>query len=129
MCLVETGTRDEKTGKINMLPKLVPACNTPVRDGTVVVTQKREGRSVPGRWSKRICSLRHPIDCPICDKAGECMLQDYHFRYGQKERRADILPFTSRRRDVGTTSRSSWIAASCAAAACDSLGRSAAPAN
>ena len=45
--------------------------------------------------------LRHPIDCPICDKAGECMLQDYHFRYGQKERRADILPFTSRRRDVG----------------------------
>ena len=45
--------------------------------------------------------LRHPIDCPICDKAGECDLQDYHFRYGQKERRADIKPFTSRRRDLG----------------------------
>ena len=27
--------------------------------------------------------LRHPVDCPICDKAGECLLQDYHFRYGQ----------------------------------------------
>ena len=45
--------------------------------------------------------LRHPIDCPICDKAGECDLQDYHFRYGQAERRADIRPFTSRRREVG----------------------------
>ena len=45
--------------------------------------------------------LRHPIDCPICDKAGECLLQDYHFRYGQDERRADLRPFTSRRRDLG----------------------------
>ena len=45
--------------------------------------------------------LRHPVDCPICDKAGECELQDYYFRYGQKERRADIKPFTSRRRDLG----------------------------
>jgi len=46
--------------------------------------------------------LRHPIDCPICDKAGECQLQDYHFRYGQAQRRADLRPFTSRRRDVGS---------------------------
>ena len=46
--------------------------------------------------------LRHPIDCPICDKAGECILQDYHFRYGQGERRADLRPFTSRRRDSAT---------------------------
>ena len=45
--------------------------------------------------------LRHPIDCPICDKAGECRLQDYHFEHGQDERRADIRPFTSRRRDIG----------------------------
>ena len=45
--------------------------------------------------------LRHPIDCPICDKAGECKLQDYYFKYGQKERRADLVPFTSRRRDLG----------------------------
>jgi NADH-quinone oxidoreductase subunit G len=45
--------------------------------------------------------LRHPIDCPICDKAGECRLQDYHFLHGQAERRADLRPFTSRRRDIG----------------------------
>ena len=45
--------------------------------------------------------LRHPIDCPICDKAGECTLQDYHFRYGQAARRTDVMPFTSRKRDLG----------------------------
>ena len=47
--------------------------------------------------------LRHPIDCPICDKAGECRLQDYHFEHGHAERRADIKPFTSRRRALGDT--------------------------
>jgi NADH-quinone oxidoreductase subunit G len=47
--------------------------------------------------------IDHPIDCPICDKAGECLLQDYHFTHGQKQRRADVKPFTSRRREMGDT--------------------------
>ena len=47
--------------------------------------------------------LRHPIDCPICDKAGECLLQDYHFQHGRDKRRADLKPFTSRRRPMGDT--------------------------
>jgi NADH-quinone oxidoreductase subunit G len=47
--------------------------------------------------------LDHPIDCPICDKAGECLLQDYHFHHGQPQRRPDIRPFTSRRRSLGPT--------------------------
>jgi NADH-quinone oxidoreductase subunit G len=47
--------------------------------------------------------IDHPIDCPICDKAGECLLQDYHFQHGQPERRADIHAFHSRKRDVGPT--------------------------
>ena len=47
--------------------------------------------------------MRHPIDCPICDKAGECLLQDYHFLHGRSQRRADLKPFTSRRRPVGDT--------------------------
>ena len=38
MCLVETGTLDAQTGKITMLPKLSPACQTPAKDGTVFVT-------------------------------------------------------------------------------------------
>jgi len=100
MCLVEVGTRDAKTGQINMMPKLVPACNTPATDGTVIVTQSEKVQRARAMVEERLL-VRHPIDCPICDKAGECLLQDYHFQYGEKERRADLRPFTSRRRDIG----------------------------
>jgi NADH-quinone oxidoreductase subunit G len=102
MCLVEMGTRNPKTGQITMTPKLVPACQMAAKDGTVFVTQSEKVRKA--RAMVEECLLyNHPIDCPICDKAGECFLQDYHFRHGQEERRADLHPFTSRRRDVGPT--------------------------
>jgi NADH-quinone oxidoreductase subunit G len=100
MCLVETGMRDPKSGEITMLPKLVPACNLPVRDATVLVTNSEKVAQARAMVEENLL-LRHPIDCPICDKAGECRLQDYHFQYGQSQRRADVRPFTSRRRDVG----------------------------
>ncbi len=102
MCLVESGRKDPESGEINMLPKLVPACQTPATDGTVFVTDSpkiTEARSMV----EEDLLIRHPIDCPICDKAGECHLQDYHFQHGQPQRRADIKPFTSRRRTMGDT--------------------------
>ncbi|MGQ9504865.1 MAG: 2Fe-2S iron-sulfur cluster-binding protein [Thermogutta sp.] len=100
MCLVEVGTQDPKTGQIVMLPKLVPACNTPAKDGTVLVTNSEKVAQARAMAEEDLL-LRHPIDCPICDKAGECRLQDYHFNYGRAERRAEIRPFTSRKRDIG----------------------------
>ena len=100
MCLVETGTRDAESGEISMMPKLVPACNTFVTDGTVLVTNSEKVQRARAMVEESLL-LRHPIDCPICDKAGECRLQDYHYQYGQPERRADIRPFESRRRDIG----------------------------
>ena len=100
MCLVEIGTRDA-SGKVTMGPKPVPACNTQVRDGTVIVTQSEKVQHARALVEEALL-VDHPIDCPICDKAGECRLQDYYFKYGQAEgRRADIKPFTSRRRDLG----------------------------
>ena len=102
MCLVEVGTRDAKTGEISMMPKLVPACNTIVTDGTVLVTNSVNVQRARAMVEEKLL-LKHPIDCPICDKAGECTLQDYHFQYGQHERRADLRPFTSRRRELGET--------------------------
>ena len=100
MCLVEVGTRNPKSGEIKMEPKLVPACNTWVTDQMVIVTNSEKVARARAMVEEGLL-LRHPIDCPICDKAGECLLQDYHFQYGQKERRADLEPFTSRRRDIG----------------------------
>lgn len=100
MCLVETGKRDAATGKVQMMPKLVPACQTPATDGTVFVTESANVTNARAMVEEDLL-LRHPVDCPICDKAGECSLQDYHFLHGRPERRADIKPFTSRRRDLG----------------------------
>jgi NADH-quinone oxidoreductase subunit G len=102
MCLVECGKKDEKTGKVAMQPRLVPACQTPATDGTVFVTNSEKVKNSRAMVEEDLL-LRHPVDCPICDKAGECTLQDFHFEYGQKERRADIKPFTSRRRSLGDT--------------------------
>ncbi|MCC6123728.1 MAG: (2Fe-2S)-binding protein [Pirellulales bacterium] len=103
MCLVEVGSKDAKTGKIAMQPKLVPACNQTAVEGTVIVTNSEKVARTRAMVEEDLL-LRHPIDCPICDKAGECSLQDYHFAHGQDQRRADLQPFTSRRRDIGDVS-------------------------
>lgn len=100
MCLVETGQKNKETGKVEMVPKLVPACQTPAKDGTVIVTNSPKVKANQNFVQEGIL-LDHPVDCSICDQAGECWLQDYYFNYGNKERRADIRPFTSRRRDLG----------------------------
>ena len=100
MCLVETGTKNKATGEISMMPRLVPACQTPAKDGTVVVTNSPKVRANQNFVQEGIL-LDHPVDCPICDQAGECWLQDYYFNYGQPERRADVRPFTSKKRELG----------------------------
>ena len=102
MCLVETGTCDAETGEVRLLPKLVPACQTPAKDGTVFVTNSPKVVEARAMVEEDLL-IRHPIDCPICDKAGECSLQDYHFQHGRGARRADLQPFTSRRRTLGDT--------------------------
>ncbi len=102
MCLIQAGTRNNDTGEISMIPKLVPGCQTPAKDGTVIVTNSDAVQESRARVEEALL-IDHPIDCPICDKAGECLLQDYHFEHGQSERRADIHAFSSRRGDVGPT--------------------------
>ncbi len=108
MCLVEVG--DLKDGKVMMQPKVVPGCQTPVKDGTVIVTGEYDRRdpalpalpydpnytksaSLGDRAKKAQADtlegllINHPLDCPVCDKAGECKLQDFSFRYGRSETR------------------------------------------
>ncbi len=102
MCLIETGQRDPDSGKISMVPKLIPGCQTPAKDGTVIITESDKVKESRARVEEALL-IDHPIDCPTCDKAGECLLQDYHFEHGQAERRADLHPFHSRKRDVGPT--------------------------
>jgi NADH-quinone oxidoreductase subunit G len=71
MCLVE----------IEGIPKLQTACSTPVKDGMVVHTQTQRVH-----WAQNaiveFLLLNHPLDCPVCDKGGECPLQDISYGWG-----------------------------------------------
>ena len=72
--------------EVDDIPKLQIACNTPVKDGMVVRTRSdRVARARQGVME--LLLVNHPLDCPICDQAGECKLQDYAFDYGVKHAR------------------------------------------
>ncbi len=85
MCLVEVGEK-KPDGTTAMQPKVVPGCQTPAKDGTVIVTNSKKARDAQMQTLEGIL-LNHPLDCPVCDKAGECLLQDYSFGYGKSQSR------------------------------------------
>jgi NADH-quinone oxidoreductase subunit G len=85
MCLVEVGER-KPDGSVAMQPKVVPACQTPAKDGTVVVTNSPKAMGAEAQTLEGLL-LNHPLDCPVCDKAGECLLQDYSYRFGNAQSR------------------------------------------
>jgi NADH-quinone oxidoreductase subunit G len=100
MCEIETGAKDPKTGEIRMVPKLVPACQTPAKDLTVLVTDSPKVKEHQ-RMIMEYLLLNHPLDCPVCDQAGECGLQDYSFQYGQSTHRFVEERTVNPRKDVG----------------------------
>jgi NADH-quinone oxidoreductase subunit G len=81
MCLVEVGDR-KPDGTIAMQPKVVPGCQTPAKDGTVIVTNSDKAKYAQEQTLEGLL-LNHPLDCPVCDKAGECTLQDYTYGFGR----------------------------------------------
>ncbi len=86
MCEIEVGQKDAKTGEIKMIPKLVPGCQTPAKDGTVLVTDSAKVKEHQ-RMIMEYLLINHPLDCPVCDQAGMCGLQDYSYEYGQANHR------------------------------------------
>jgi NADH-quinone oxidoreductase subunit G len=97
MCLVEFGTpaigpdrkpllNPDGTPKVAKAPRPAIACATPISPGMEIYTdtppvkQMREG-------VLEFLLINHPLDCPICDQAGECKLQEYSVEYGQSESR------------------------------------------
>jgi len=73
--------------EVERMPKLAIACNTPVADGMVVSTRSPKVEKAR-RAVLEFYLLNHPLDCPICDKGGECPLQDYTLTYGPGESRS-----------------------------------------
>jgi NADH-quinone oxidoreductase subunit G len=97
MCLVEVGRpmMDRATGqpvmengqpKVQFMPKLETACTTPVSDGMVVLTQSAKANE--GQKSTvEFLLTSHPLDCPVCDKGGECPLQNLTMEHGPGQSR------------------------------------------
>jgi NADH-quinone oxidoreductase subunit G len=81
MCLVEIGDK-RPDGSVAMQPKLFPGCQTPVKDGSVVITNSQKVQDAQ-KATLEYLLLNHPLDCPVCDQAGECYLQDYSYKYGR----------------------------------------------
>jgi len=81
MCLVEVGDK-KPDGTVAMQPKLVPGCQTPAKDGTVIISDSPKVKEAR-KATLEYLLLNHPLDCPTCDQAGECYLQDYSFNYGR----------------------------------------------
>jgi NADH-quinone oxidoreductase subunit G len=78
MCLVE----------IEGIPKIQAACTTPLKEGLVVKTTTEKVRTSRAA-NMEFLLINHPLDCPICDQAGECKLQDNAFGYGEQRSRYD----------------------------------------
>jgi NADH-quinone oxidoreductase subunit G len=76
MCLVE----------VEKAPKMPTACTLPVAEGMVVRTDTEQVRRAR-KMTLEFLLTNHPLDCPVCDKGGECELQDMVFRYGAGESR------------------------------------------
>jgi NADH-quinone oxidoreductase subunit G len=73
MCLVE----------VEGMPKLQTGCTLTAQDGMVVKTARTSEKAAAGqKGTLEFILVNHPLDCPVCDKGGECPLQDLTFRYG-----------------------------------------------
>jgi NADH-quinone oxidoreductase subunit G len=90
ICLVE----------VEGLPKLVPSCQTPVRDGMVVHSTSSKAIANQKQVMEYLL-INHPLDCPVCDQAGECYLQDYSYQYGRSQSRFEEDKVKKPKKDVG----------------------------
>lgn len=101
MCMVEIGRPmiDRATGqpileedgspKIAMMPKLDTSCTTPVSEGMVVITDSDKVAD-SRRAMLEFLLTSHPLDCPVCDKGGECPLQNQTLKYGADNSRFEL---------------------------------------
>jgi NADH-quinone oxidoreductase subunit G len=90
ICLVE----------VDGIPKLVPSCQTQVRDGMVVHSKSTKAIASQKQVMEYLL-INHPLDCPVCDQAGECFLQDYSYQYGRSQSRFEEDKAKKPKKDVG----------------------------
>ncbi|MCH7526046.1 MAG: (2Fe-2S)-binding protein, partial [Planctomycetes bacterium] len=100
LCLMEMQMPHPKTGEMGWAPKLVPSCQTPVKEGMVVRFDSDKVQANRADCLEYYL-LNHPLDCPVCDQAGECLLQDYSYTFGRAESRMVDQKHTNPKKDIG----------------------------
>lgn len=98
-CLVKVSAGSAKDPR--PMPKLVASCSTPVQDGMVVQNITSPEVLEARKGVVEFLLINHPLDCPICDQAGECHLQDLSFEHGVAKTRYEEERRTFDRVDIG----------------------------
>lgn len=98
-CLVEVTKGSEKDPR--PMPKLVASCRTNIMDGMEVSNTTSEKVLEARKGVVEFLLLNHPLDCPICDQAGECHLQDLSYEHGSAKMRTDFERRTFEKIDIG----------------------------
>jgi NADH-quinone oxidoreductase subunit G len=98
-CLVEIAAGS--TADPRPMPKLVASCRTNVMDGMVVKNITSEKVLDARKGVVEFLLINHPLDCPICDQAGECYLQDLSYAHGAVQTRYEFKRRTFVREDIG----------------------------
>ncbi len=98
-CLVKVTAGSEKDPR--PMPKLVPSCITQAQDGMIVENTINESVLETRRGIVEFLLLNHPLDCPVCDQAGECHLQDFSFEHGVSSTRTVEERNTFEPQDLG----------------------------
>ncbi len=98
-CLVEVAAGS--TTDPRPMPKLVASCRTNVMDGMVVKNLTSEKVIDARKGVVEFLLLNHPLDCPICDQAGECHLQDLSYDHGSSGTRYEFQRRLFEREDIG----------------------------
>ncbi|MFA9478325.1 molybdopterin-dependent oxidoreductase [Phycisphaerales bacterium AB-hyl4] len=102
ICLAEISQPNPRNdNKVELVPKLVPTCQTPAADGMEV--HLSSPKSVANQKAvMEYLLINHPLDCPVCDQAGECSLQDYSYKYGRAKSRFDETKIKQPKKNLGT---------------------------
>lgn len=98
-CLVEVSKGSEKDPR--PMPKLVASCRTGVMDGMEVKSMTSERVADARAGVTEFLLLNHPLDCPVCDQAGECHLQDLGYEHGKQMTRTEFERRTFPPEDLG----------------------------
>jgi len=98
-CLVRVAQGSAKDTR--PMPKLVPSCITQVQDGMVVENATNPAVLEERKAIVEFLLLNHPLDCPICDQAGECHLQDFAYEHGSSNQRYEEERRTFEKHDIG----------------------------